>query len=63
MPLIHIQMAKGRTPEQKRALLASITEVTQRAIGAPLPSIRVWITEIEPMEYMAGGEMLAERDA
>lgn len=63
MPLIHVQMAKGRTPQQKHALLSSITEAVQHSIEAPLPSIRVWITEFEPAEYMAGGETLAARRA
>jgi phenylpyruvate tautomerase PptA (4-oxalocrotonate tautomerase family) len=32
-------------------------------IGAPVDSIRVWINEFEPTEYMAGGVLLADRRA
>lgn len=63
MPLIQISMASGRTPEQKKALLAAITDATHRSIGAPVESIRVWIHEFDPTEYMAGGELLADRRA
>jgi len=64
MPLIQIHMAKGRTEQQKRALLGAITRAVQESIGAPLESIRVWIAaEFEPTEYMAAGELLAERRA
>ena len=61
MPLIHVSMARGRTEEQKRALLAALTAAAQEAIDAPLASIRVWITEFDPNEFMSAGEVLADR--
>jgi 4-oxalocrotonate tautomerase len=63
VPLIQINLAAGRTDEQKRALLQAITDAVESSIGAPLESIRVWISEFEPTEYMAGGELLADRRA
>jgi tautomerase-like protein len=41
MPPVQVNMAVGRTDEQKRALLSAITEAVQTSIGAPLASIRV----------------------
>jgi 4-oxalocrotonate tautomerase len=61
MPLVHVHMAEGRTPQQKRELLSRITRAVQESIGAPVDSIRVWITEFRPDEYMVGGELLADR--
>jgi 4-oxalocrotonate tautomerase len=61
MPLIQVNLAAGRTDDQKRALLSAITEAVQRSIGAPLDSIRVWISEFAATEYMAAGEFLADR--
>jgi 4-oxalocrotonate tautomerase len=61
MPLIQVNLAAGRTDEQKRALLGAITEAVHSSIAAPLDSIRVWIAEFEPTEYMQGGELLADR--
>lgn len=63
MPLIQVSMARGRTAGQKRALLEGITRAVHEAIGAPVPSIRVWIHEFGPDEFMAGGELLADRQA
>jgi 4-oxalocrotonate tautomerase len=63
MPLIQINLAAGRTAAQKRALLQAVTDAVESSIGAPLESIRVWISEFEPTEYMAGGELLADRQA
>ncbi|HET9078026.1 MAG TPA: 2-hydroxymuconate tautomerase [Acidimicrobiales bacterium] len=61
MPLVQIHMAAGRTPEQKEALLRAVTEAVHESIGAPVPSIRVWVSEFAPQDYMAGGELLSSR--
>jgi 4-oxalocrotonate tautomerase len=61
MPLIEVHMAEGRTLEQKQRLLSAITEAVQASVGVPTASIRVWIHEFRPTEYMAGGEILADR--
>ncbi len=63
MPLINVNMAAGRTDDQKRALMAAITQAAQDTLGAPLASIRVWITEFETTEFMAAGETMADRRA
>lgn len=62
MPLIHVHLAAGRSDDQKQALLAAITNAVQQSVGAPVESIRVWITEFQPTEYMAGGSLLADRE-
>ena len=61
MPLVHVQMAEGRTDEQKRAVMSAITDAMEEHLGAPRASVRVWITEFRSTEFMAGGETLAER--
>jgi len=63
MPLIEIRLLEGRTDEQKEKLLAAVTAAVHESIGAPLPTIRVWIQEFSPKEYMAGGELAARRKA
>lgn len=57
MPLVQINMLAGRTPEQKEALLKAVTDAVHDSIGAPLPSIRVWINEMPHAHYMAAGEI------
>ena len=61
MPLIAIHLLEGRTDEQKKALLASVTRAVQESIGAPLESIRVWVQEFSPKEYMAAGVLAADK--
>jgi 4-oxalocrotonate tautomerase len=61
MPLINVHMAEGRSPEQKLALLNAITDAVVEHLGVPLDSVRVWIDEFPPTDYMAGGELLADK--
>ncbi len=61
MPLIEIHLLEGRTDDQKKALLASVTRAVQESVGAPLETIRVWIQEFSPKEYMAAGVLAADR--
>ncbi len=63
MPLVHVQMASGRDEQQKAALLTAITDAVEAQLGAPRDSIRVWITEFPDTDYMAGGELLADKRA
>ena len=60
MPLIEIHLLEGRTPEQKKKLLASVTEAVHESIGSPVASIRVWINEFSSEDYMAAGELAAD---
>ena len=63
MPLVNVNMAKGRSAEQKKALMTAITEAMHEHIGTPRESVRVWITEMENTDFMAGGEVLADKQA
>lgn len=63
MPLVNVHMAKGRSPEQKKALMDAITDAMEEHIGAPRTAVRVWITEMENTDFMAGGELLADKQA
>ena len=63
MPLVNVHMASGRSAEQKRALMTAITDAVEEHLGAPRDSVRVWITEMDPTDYMAAGELLADKQA
>jgi len=61
MPLIEVHLLEGRTDDQKKALLSALTKAVQDSIGAPLDTIRIWIQEFSPKEYMASGVLAADR--
>lgn len=61
MPLIEVHLLEGRTAEQKKALLGAITRAVQETLGSPVESIRVWIEEFSPQDYMAAGAWYGDR--
>lgn len=61
MPIVEIHMAEGRTDSQKRQLLDKVTEAVRDSLGVPLTSIRVWIQEFSPKEFMVAGELYADK--
>jgi len=61
MPLVEIHMTEGRTEKQKKALLDGVTEAIRDSLGVPLISIRVWIQEFPPKDFMVAGELYADR--
>ena len=63
MPLIQVTLIEGRTPEQKRNLLAAITSAVQETTGASPDSIRVWIVDVPADEFMSAGVLTSERRA
>jgi 4-oxalocrotonate tautomerase len=62
MPIVRIQMAKGRTPEEKTTLMKAVTLAIHDAIGAPLPNIHVMIQEIPPEDIMIAGRLLTDKE-
>jgi len=63
VPLVNIHMAEGRTPAQKKALMEAITDAMHEHIGAPRDAVRVWVNECPNTDFMAGGELLADKQA
>ncbi|MFC2158456.1 2-hydroxymuconate tautomerase [Acidobacteriota bacterium] len=61
MPLVEIHLLEGRSDKEKKELLQAVTKAIHTSIGAPLPTIRIWIQEFPPSEYMVAGELASER--
>ncbi|RIK99618.1 MAG: tautomerase [Proteobacteria bacterium] len=63
MPEVIVHMAAGRTPEQKKKLMASISEAVVNSTGAALDAVTVQIVEAPLSDKMKGGQTFAERAA
>ena len=63
MPLIQATIIEGRTQEQKDAFFKGVAEVASKTLNAPLPSIRVVITEVPAEHWSIGGVNKAQIDA
>ena len=63
MPLVQISMLPGRSAEQKRALLAEVTDAVVRTSKVAPEQVRVLISEIPAEHWAVAGVSRAESDA
>lgn len=62
MPVVRVEMWEGRSVEQKRQLVESLSRETARITGCSLESIYVIIQDVPRTNWGSGGELVAIRD-
>lgn len=60
MPICQIHLLEGRSVEQKRALIAKVTEAISESLGAKPESVRVILTEMPKEHFGIGGKSAGE---
>lgn len=55
MPIVSAQILAGRTADQKRRLIAEVSDAVVRALDVPLDTVRVLVTVVEPECWGVGG--------
>lgn len=63
MPTIRVEMFEGRTPEQKRALVAAITDACVRTIGASPESVDILLFDIAKQNWATAGTLWSDKAA
>src|SRR3546814_10240276 len=61
MPIIKVEMLKGRTLEQKRELADVMTREYVRICGGRPDAIYVVIDDVEKENWAVGGQLLADK--
>lgn len=61
MPLVQVTLAEGRTPDQIRDLIRTLTAAVVVAIDAPQQNVRVVVYEVPKTHWAAGDVTLQER--
>lgn len=56
MPFAQIHIMEGRTEEQKRAVIEKVTAALVEAVGAPIETVRVLITEVPKSQCGIAGK-------
>jgi 4-oxalocrotonate tautomerase len=56
MPLAQISMLEGRSDDQKRAVIEKVTAALVEAVGVPIETVRVVITEVPKTQWGIGGK-------
>ncbi|WP_290367587.1 2-hydroxymuconate tautomerase [Cupriavidus taiwanensis] len=55
MPILQVFLIEGRTDEQKARLIRALTDAAVEAVGAPVETVRVMITEVPKTQFGIGG--------
>lgn len=62
MPIISVQLLRGRSPEVKRTLMRELAHAAIRTLGVPEQSVRVLLAEVEPEHWGIGTRTKADPD-
>jgi 4-oxalocrotonate tautomerase len=62
MPFLNIQLMKGRSLEQKRKLVASVTKAVCESIDSVPEKVRIVLSEMEADDCAVGGELIIDKD-
>ena len=63
MPIIQLNIAEGRTVEQKLAAFAAITDAVVRTLDVQPEQVRILINEVKDENFAIAGETMAMRAA
>ena len=56
MPLVHVNILKGRTKEAKAGFAKAVTDAAVAHLGVTTEQVRVLIHEIEPDSWFTAGK-------
>lgn len=61
MPILNVQLIKGRPQEKVEELIKNLTKTTSETLDAPKENVRVIVTEIPDTHWGISGESVSER--
>ncbi|MGM0396474.1 MAG: 4-oxalocrotonate tautomerase [Bacillota bacterium] len=60
MPIIQVEMLKGRTVEQKRAMAEKVTDALVETVDCKRDAVRIIIREMEDENFAKGGVLKSD---
>ena len=60
MPEVYVHAVKGRSQEQKKALVKDITDAVVKNFSVPIDAVMVEIVETDPTAKAKGGVLFSE---
>ena len=61
MPTVHVQLFKGRTPDQKRDAAVAITAAVVQTLGGNADTVDVIFHDIERHDWATGGVLWSDQ--
>jgi 4-oxalocrotonate tautomerase len=60
MPIVHVDLVEGRSPERIAAMIREVSEAVAHSLDAPIASVRVIVNEMQEHQYGVGGQVWPE---
>ena len=61
MPIIRVEMFKGRSVEQKRELVKALTTSFVETCGGKPDALQIVITDVDMEDWGSGGELCSDK--
>ena len=61
MPILQVELIKGRTTEQKRAMADKVTKALVETVNCKAEDVRIIIREMEKEDYATGGVLFSDK--
>lgn len=61
MPILQVELLKGRTTEQKRAMAERVTQALVETVNCKKEDVKIIIREMEREDYAAGGVLASDK--
>ncbi|MDY0234958.1 MAG: 4-oxalocrotonate tautomerase [Gudongella sp.] len=61
MPILQVELLKGRTTEQKRAMAEKVTQVLVETVNCKQEDVKIIIREMERENYATGGVLMLDK--
>jgi 4-oxalocrotonate tautomerase len=56
MPIVHVDLMTGRSPEALASMMQEVSEAIARTLDAPIETVRIIVNEMQPHLYGVGGK-------
>jgi 4-oxalocrotonate tautomerase len=63
MPIIQVHLIKGRTVDQKRKLVANITDAVVKSLDVKNEDVRIILQEVAKDDYAVAGALVIDKKA
>ena len=61
MPILQVELLKGRTTEQKRDMAEKVTQALVETVNCKQEDVKIIIREMEREDYATGGVLMADK--
>lgn len=57
MPILQVEILKGRTVEQKREMVKKVTEAVSETLNCPIEAVSIIIREMDTENFAKAGKL------